>query len=564
MSSQPLLAVSVLLSAGIASVLFLPAIGISPIVGFLLAGVAFGQYGLDIIPQDDMIHLLAEMGVVFLMFDIGMHFSMKHVWSERKGIFVLGPAQVALSALGFYAGLEYFFTLPTQVDILLAITLALSSTAVVSQVLAERKMAGLPLARRTMAVLIFQDICAIFVLILASGMGEQGVSVGALFMTAAVKCVACVTVATLAGKYLLSPGFRFFARFNNSDAFTMIALLIVLATGMATQAFGLSLTLGAFLAGMIISESPFRAIIQTEVKPFRNLLLGFFFVTVGMSVNVPALASAWGLTLGITLALVFVKAATVFALFMIAREGRVAAVQQALLLFQGSEFVFVILAQPGLQEMIDPALKDSAVAAVAISMAISSAVFGFGKRFSRTLCRADAESIAEVIAERPNAVIVIGMNDVTQTVASALGTQGTPYIVVEREYDKFTEAQQNGFPVVYGDKADLRFWDSIQIDKYKTMVIASPDLGVSRVYAGLPRAQALNLQRFLSVRSEEEAEPFRGLGYAQIFVARGVPPGIEMAAAVMAHLGHAADVIADWMDKEQKDYFERNATAVAG
>jgi voltage-gated potassium channel Kch len=154
---------------------------------------------------------------------------------------------------------------------------------------------------------------------------------------------------------------------------------------------------------------------------------------------------------------------------------------------------------------------------------------------------------------------VIGMNDVTQTVASALGSQGTPYLVVEREYNKFTEALQNGFPVVYGDKADLRFWDSIQVDKYKTMVIASPDLGVSRVYAGLPRAQALELSRFLSVRSEEEAEPFRGLGYARIFVAQGAPPGIEMAAAVMAHLGHAADVIADWMDKEQKDYLERTA-----
>lgn len=567
MSIEPLFAVSVLLSAGIASVLFLPVIGISPIVGFLLAGVAFGQYGFDIVPQGEIIHLLAEMGVVFLMFDIGMHFSVKHVWSERKGIFVLGPGQVALSALGFYAGLEYFFDLPAQVDILLAITFALSSTAVVSQVLAERKMSGLPLARRTMAVLIFQDICAIFVLILASGMGEPGVSVGALFIAAALKCMVCVTVATLVGKYLLSPGFGFFARFNNSDAFTMIALLIVLATGMATQAFGLSLTLGAFLAGMIISESPFRAIIQTETKPFRNLLLGFFFVTVGMSVNVPALASAWGLTLGITLALVIVKSATVFALFMAAREGRVAAVQQALLLFQGSEFVFVILAQPALQGMIDPALKDSAVAAVAISMAISSGVFGLGKRVSRTLCRAnataEADAIAGNIAERPNAVIVIGMNDVTQTVASALGSQGTPYLVVEREYNKFTEALQNGFPVVYGDKADLRFWDSIQIDKYKTMVIASPDLGVSRVYAGLPRTQALELSRFLSVRSEEEAEPFRGLGYAKIFVAHGVPPGIEMAAAVMAHLGHAADVIADWMDKEQKDYLERTAAVAA-
>lgn len=560
MSNHPLSAISILLSAGIASVLFLPALGISPIVGFLLTGVAFGQYGFDIIPDSAIIHLLAEMGVVFLMFDIGLHFSMRHVWSERKGIFVLGPGQVALSGLFFWAGLEYFFNFTTGVEILLAITLALSSTAVVSQVLAERKMSGLPFARTTMAILIFQDICAIFVLILAGSMGGSDTSTVNLILAALVKCAVCVTVATLVGKYLLGRGLGFLARFNNTEAFTMIALLIVVATGMATEGFGLSLTLGAFLAGMIISESPFRHIIQTEVKPFRNLLLGFFFVTVGMSVNVPALGDMWGMTLGITAALIGVKMASVYLLFLLARETRVAAVQQALLLFQGSEFVFVILAQPGLENMVDGGVKDATIAAVAISMAVTSALFGFGKKISRNFCQAVPVDAGD-IAEHPNAVVVIGMNDVTQTVASALNVHGTPYIVVEREYRKFTDAQQNGFPVVYGDKADLRFWDSIQIDKYKTMVIASPDLGVSRVYAGLPQMQALKLSRFLNVASEEEAEPFRNLGYARIFVARGKPPGIEMAAAVLAHLGLDAARIADWMDKEHKDYLARTTPA---
>ncbi len=305
--------VIVLLASGIASVLILPRFGISPIVGFLLAGMVLGHHGLDIIPHNETIHLLAELGVVFLLFDIGLHFSLKHAWQERKTIFVLGPLQVFVTAGVFYT-IGHLAGLPSDVNLVLALALSLSSTAVVSQVLSDKGMQGCPNGNMAIAILIFQDICAIFLLILVGSIGNAEISLGNQVFVALAKCGLSLGVAILFGRYLLKPIFKRLIRFDNTEVFTMVALILVLITGTATGAIGLSLTLGAFLAGMIISETPFRYIIQTELRPFRFLLLGFFFVTIGMIIDIQVLRQDWLLVLGIMAAAITIKALVIFGL----------------------------------------------------------------------------------------------------------------------------------------------------------------------------------------------------------------------------------------------------------
>jgi len=556
-----LLPIIALLAAGIASVLFLPRLGMSPIVGFLLTGILFGDSGLHLMPHSEMIHLLAELGVVFLLFEIGLHFSLRHVWSERKGIFVLGPAQVLLTAVLLYLAFQ-FFALPPAIAVVLSLTLALSSTAVVTQVLSERGMQGSPLANTTTAVLIFQDICAIFLLILAGSLSSSSANLPALLGLAALKCALSIGIALLIGKYLLKPVFSFFARYDNGEAFTMIALFIVLLTGLGTGLAGLSLTLGAFLAGMIISESQFRHIIQTEVKPFRNLLLSFFFVTVGLSIDLKVLLAGWGVTLGLTLAISAIKMVAVFVLFLLFKEGKGNALQQAGLLFQGSEFVFVIIGLPALKNVLPAELNGALVASVALSMAGTAFVFDRIRAYNRKEIEQTAADYSETVQQckqNEARVIIIGMNRVGETVARALEAHGISYIIVERDYDAFACARENGFPVVYGDKADLRLWESIGIEQYKTMVIAAPELEVSRMYADLPEERYLHLERFLAVDDEEEALEFQKLNYARVFVNRGFPPGLELAEALLTHLEQDRESIQAWMQRHQRQHLENRA-----
>ncbi len=286
---QPVL---ILLVAGILAIAIMRPLRMSPIVGYLLAGMIVGGHGMGWIEESSTTHLLAELGVVFLLFDIGLHFSLGHIWDARKDILGLGPIQVILCTLGF-ALIVYATGLPIDYSIIIGATLALSSTAVVAQILADSQQNNCPVAISTTAVLIFQDICAIFLLILASSMGDKDVSLGGVVGIAAIKATVSFITAILIGRFVIGPFFHWVAKSKDDEIFTAMALLIVLSTAAATGLFGLSLTLGAFLAGMIISETPYRHVIQTEIKPFRGLLLGFFFITVGMALDKDVIVQQW-------------------------------------------------------------------------------------------------------------------------------------------------------------------------------------------------------------------------------------------------------------------------------
>lgn len=269
-----------LLLVGVLAILLTRRIGQSPIVGYLAACVLIGPHALGLIEENKTTHLLAELGVVFLLFDIGLHFSLSTIWEARRDIFGMGPSQILACGLAFGV-IALAFGLAPEYAIILGGALALSSTAVVAHTLAERRQQNCPVGLTGTAILIFQDICAIFLLVFAASLdsGEATSEHPDFTMTIAmaiVKAAVAFIAAVLIGRYAIKPMFRLFSQTKNEEVFTAIALLIILATATATGRAGLSLTLGAFLGGMIISETPFRHIIQTEAKPFRNLLLAFF------------------------------------------------------------------------------------------------------------------------------------------------------------------------------------------------------------------------------------------------------------------------------------------------
>src|SRR6195256_6668553 len=273
-----------LLSLGVVAVVATRHVGLSPIVGYLAIGLALRAAGHTVFRNSNTIEVLSELGVVFLLFDIGLHFSFARIREQAGNIFGFGPLQVVLGAAVIGTGAYLIFDLTAPASLLIGATLALSSTAVVDRLIHERHQRNCPVGLTAIAILIFQDVAAIAILVVVTSL-DGGNAVVLPVAYALAKAIAAFAAAGIIARFVVRPVFVLIVRSQNEEIFTAVALLVALAAGWATAAIGLSMTLGAFLGGMILADTPYRAVIQSEIKPFRGLLLGFFFISVGLSID---------------------------------------------------------------------------------------------------------------------------------------------------------------------------------------------------------------------------------------------------------------------------------------
>ncbi|MGD8576431.1 MAG: cation:proton antiporter [Thiohalophilus sp.] len=555
----------ILLLAGILSITIARRIGLSPIVGYLIAGLLIGPHALNLIQESKTTHLLAELGVVFLLFDIGLHFSLSTIWDARRDIFGLGPLQIILCGLGF-AGIAALFDIEPEYAMILGGALALSSTAVVVPTLAERRQQNCPVGITGTAVLIFQDICAIFLLIFATSLGTAGNAdigngLSTTIMLAVVKAVAAFLAALLIGRFAIKPLFRFFSQTRNEEVFTAVALLVVLATAAATGHAELSLTLGAFLGGMMLSETPYRHVIQTEAKPFRNLLLGFFFITVGMSLDWQILIAHWSEILIFLVVLIAIK------VFLVACAARIfgwstpGSIQLSFLLAQGSEFVFVIIAMPMVREALGENIVGVVIAGVAISLALTPNLTALGNNLARVLRQRSESSISSkelIPSATTKPVIVFGLNEIGRSVADALEAQGVPYDAIEADHDRFLSASADGYPVAFGDPGDVRLMETLAYAERKAIVVTNPRYEVAANLSQILHERYPNLCHFIAVTSDEEKVQFEKVGL-QAVVDRSFPQGMDLAANVLRFLQIDDKKIQDWMQRQQERALQATA-----
>lgn len=546
-----LLPVLLLLAVGIFAVTLARPFKVSPIVGYLLAGMTIGPYGLGLIPESETVTLLAELGVVFLLFDIGLHFSLRHIWDARIDILGRGPLQIALCAAAF-GGIALAAGLPGTIALVVGGALAISSTAVVMQVLAERHQRNCPVGLTATAVLIFEDICAIFLLIFATSLEGSDAGLGSALGLAFLKAAAAFGAAILLGRYAVGPLFAGLARTRNEEAFTATALLIVLAAAVTTGWFGLSLTLGAFLAGMAISETVYRPIVQTEIKPFRGLLLGFFFITVGMGLNINVLAQEWPLVLLAIAALAIIKVVLVGLASLAFRWSVPGSVQLAFLFANGSELAFVIFALPAVQADLGETAATVLITAIAASLALTPTLAAFGRWLAGRLRRLKSGQPESELQPRDLAgpVLIIGMGEVGRTVADGLAEFDIGYTAIERDQRRLAQAVADGYQAAFGDAGDPRLWEPLAASERRITVITAPDWEVLRDIEAAARQRYPQMRRFAAVRDEVEAGQVEPLELTPV-VDRSRPRGLDLAAAVLRELDVDADAIGVWMRQQQ-------------
>ena len=530
------------LGAGLAAALAARAARLSPIVGYLVAGLVIGPSGFSLVQNNDTSRFLAELGVVFLLFDIGLHFSLREIALRRADMIGLAPMQIILCGLVFGL-IGYAFGFPWPVAVLVGVSLALSSTAVVARILSDRNQPGCPMGRSATAVLVAQDIVAIFILTYAASFGASPNFLGMEALIVLAKAIVALAVAILAGRFLVRPLFESLAATNNRETFTVVALFIVLAASAATANGGLSLNLGAFLAGMALSDTPYRHVVQAEIKPFAGLLLGLFFVSVGMAVNLPALAVIWPAVVGAALVIMIVKTAVMFVAARLNGWAVPGATQLGFLLSQGSEFTLVVVGIASIAGAMPTPWAGILTTAVALTLIAAPIWTSLGLHIAKQIAekaKGAAVDTEEVAEEHP--VLIFGMTPVGRLAADALRDHDIAYVGVDSDPDRFVLAASDGYAMAFGDARDDKLMASLDAGHARAIVLGVRGLGAASL-APLPGSAQprLVVATDIAEQTKLNSEGFR----AQI--SRAEPLGLELAADLLAQMGLGHEQISAWV-----------------
>ena len=530
------------LGAGLAAALAARAARLSPIVGYLAAGLVIGPSGFSLVQNNDTARFLADLGVVFLLFDIGLHFSLREIALRRHDMISLAPLQIILCGLVF-ALVGYAFGFPWPVAVLVGVSLALSSTAVVARILSDRNQPGCPMGRSATAVLVAQDVVAIFILTYAASFGVSTNLLGMEALVILAKAVVALTVAILAGRFLVRPLFESLAATNNRETFTVVALFIVLAASAATANAGLSLNLGAFLAGMALSDTPYRNVVQAEVKPFAGLLLGLFFVSVGMGVNLPTLALIWPAVLATALVIMIVKTIVVFVAARLNGWAIPGATQLAFLLSQGSEFTLVVVGIASIAGAMPAPWAGILTTSVALTLIAAPIWTSLGLHIAKQIAettKGAAVDTDEVAEEHP--VLIFGMTPAGRLAADALRDHDIAYVAIDSDPDRFVLAASDGYSIAFGDARDDKLMTSLDAGHARAIVLGIRGLGA----AGLAALPGSTQPRLVVAADIAEQAKLNSAGF-RAHISRAEPLGLELAADLLAQMGLGHEKISAWI-----------------
>ncbi|MEL6528727.1 MAG: cation:proton antiporter [Pseudomonadota bacterium] len=502
-----------LLGLGIGAALLSRACKLNPIVGYLGLGLGLAALGFADDFSGPVVATLAEAGIMFLLFNLGLHFSLGKIRAEAANIFGFGSLQM-LVAGGAFALLFYAVGLPTEFAIIGGFAMGLSSTAVVIGLVRERQQEDCPVGRAAQSILIFQDIAAILLLVAAGALGTGGALLPALG-SAGLKALAAFAIAVLFARYLTEPLFRLISRAGSSEVYTATALFIALAAGWATGMSGLSLTLGAFLGGMAVADSRYRIMVQTEIDAFRGLFLSFFFISVGLAINPALLVENWLLVLGAAIGLIVLKCLFNVLAGLANRWSVPGSIQLGFLLGQGSEFALVLFAMPAVAGLVEPRLISVLVTAIAISLAVTPLISNVGRKLAGKLRAGPPD---QKLAGDDAPVVIIGLSPSGRAVADALAFNNIGYLAVEANPEQFETALADGYQVHQANSADPRSWDALGMGKREVVLVATGNTQASRELTPLVQERLPGITRMIALRGPDAVEEFTELGMLPIDV----------------------------------------------
>lgn len=558
----------ILFSAAVFVVAIFKKLNLSPVLGYLVAGAFIGQNGFEWVDSKDF-NLIAEFGIVLLLFVIGLELTLERLIAMRWHVFGFGTLQLVLTTT-IISLISISIGFPVEKSILIGGALALSSTAIVLRVMADSNTRNTQAGRLSLANLLLQDFAVVPLLVLVPLLAKSESSLFTTMSFAIGKAFIAMLVIFIVGRLLLRPIFNLIASAKSNELFIAATLLIVLGSSLATEHMDLSLAMGAFIAGLLLAETEYQHQVEESVLPFKDLLMGLFFMTVGMSIDLNTISQQIFLILGLSVALILGKGIIIIVLCKLFRFPWGSAIHAGLLMAQGSEFAFILF---GIASQTDPQIitKETSqilLMVVTLTMAITPALAMLGRYINKKLDNQNGEPTKDKnnstqfqdIDDLNQHVVIAGFGRSGTMVSYLLSAQNVNYIVIEDDSRKVKKGRKLGFPVYHGDLSKEETIEAVRMDRAKAIIIAIPNAvytkkairAIHKKYPDLP----------IIVRAEDlsHGRSLEKLG-ATTIVPEKYESGLQMAGALLTTIGTSEYEISLLKNEFRNRNYERASEA---
>jgi CPA2 family monovalent cation:H+ antiporter-2 len=538
--NDPLLQILILLTASVCVVAGVRKLKLPAILGYLAVGMLLGPHALALAADNETTRLLADFGVVFLVFTLGLEFSLPRLVAMRWEVLGVGGTQVLVTTGIVAAGAILAFDVAPAVAVVIGGAIAMSSTAIIIAQLTEQSENNRTHGRLAVAICLFQDLSFPLFLALVSSLSGGGQSAGAVNVASAVgAAVLALLLVLAAGRWLLRPLFLVIASVRSAELFSLAVLLAVLASAWATHAVGLSLALGAFLAGMMLAETEFRHQVEATIRSYREVLLGLFFITIGMLLDVGLLLRHFPLVAALLAGMLLLKAAVVTFAAKPATHSWFKSLRVGVVVSQGGEFGFALLTLLLRRELLDPAVVQPLLAAIVLSMVLSPIFIRHNRRITRALLSEsgppDSAAMRDTqatlaVAERDH-VVICGFGRVGQNIARVLEQTAFEYIALDLDARRIRAGRQAGDPIIYGDAGEAKVLENVGVARASCVVItfANPEVALRILRA--VRDLRGDVPILVRTQDDTKLEQLQSAGATEV-----VPETFEASLMLLSHL----------------------------
>ncbi len=543
-----------LLMAAVLTVPIFQRLGLGSVLGYLAAGAIIGPWGFGVINQVEEIQHIAEFGVVFLLFIIGIELNFTRLLAMKRRVLGLGLSQLIITGV-LLAGLALLFGLPKSTAIIIGFGLSLSSTAFGLQTLTEKNEMGSLAGRSSFSILLLQDLAVVPLLALVSFLAHDISVTGSIGFSFAQGFLAIMAV-IFAGRFILTPFLRLIAATHNAEVFIATAILVVLGTAWLMEAVGLSMALGAFLAGLILADSHYRHQIVADIQPFRGLLLGLFFMSVGMSVDFGLFMQDPLLIIGLVGGLLIIKIMVIFCVCKIAQINNGTSLRVSMLLSQSGEFGFVLFGLAVAVGLMAMDLFQMLTLVIAMSMISAPFMAIIGERIERALRKKIAQPSVDITGlDVEQFIILAGFGRVGRRVAKILDAGNVPYLALDNDPDLVTKGQAEGLSVIYGDARRYDVLNAMGAARASAIVITIDKVNITERLVHIINTRYPKIPIYARGRDKEHCEKLRKAG-ATIPVSETLEASLKLGGAALAISGVSDKEVNNLLDDFREVYYE--------
>ncbi len=535
----------ILLFASVAIVIIFKQFGLSPALGYLVSGAAIGPFGFGVLTSIETTSSIAELGVVFLLFAIGLELTFGKLMAMRKYVLGFGSLQIIVTSGIISLICSKIAGLSLETSIVVGCALALSSTAIVMQVISENGEDATRVGRLSFSVLLMQDLAVIPVLVLLPLLSQKDVKILPALGGAVFDAIVAMVIIFAVGRSLLRPIYRLIAASKNEVLFLSFTLIVVLGSAYLSDYMGLSFALGAFIAGLMVAETEFKYRVEEEILSLKSLLMGLFFMTIGMSFDFDLLVRSFPYIAAAAVALILIKSSVIVLLCRIFRFPMAPAIHTGLLLSQGGEFGFVVFVMAVQQRFMEADLSQFLMTVVTFTMALTPLLANLGRRIKAQLYTKDVlrdNKIRREVDDLSKHVIVIGFTKVGRIVSYILRKRGLNYVVLDSNHRVVHIEKNNGYNIYYGDPHNLDILRHIGIERAESVIVAMEDeiacIKITRfIHENFPHTSVLTKSETLN-----NAERFKKVG-ASLVVSKNLETGLQLSKLALSSVGVSASEI---------------------